>query len=117
MLKLDDLVALAKQGYKPSDVKELIELSKEASKEPETQTPPAEPAKEEPTPVQEPEQGKTAQATEEDDPKIIEYKKKLEEMEKKISDLQKANTHRDMSGQENNKSDAEVFAEAMRHFM
>ena len=35
MLNLNDIIALAKQGYKPADVKELIELSKtvEASEE------------------------------------------------------------------------------------
>ena len=27
-MKLDDIIALAKQGYKPGDIKELIELSK-----------------------------------------------------------------------------------------
>ena len=30
MLNLNDIIALAKQGYKPADVKELIELSKTA---------------------------------------------------------------------------------------
>ena len=28
-MKLDDIIALAKQGYKPNDIKELIELSKD----------------------------------------------------------------------------------------
>ena len=28
-MKLEDIIALAKQGYKPNDIKELIELSKD----------------------------------------------------------------------------------------
>lgn len=35
MLSINDIVALAKQGYKPADVKELIEMSKEDDKKPE----------------------------------------------------------------------------------
>ena len=35
MLNLTDIVALAKQGYKPNDIKELIELTKEAPAGPE----------------------------------------------------------------------------------
>lgn len=118
MLKLEDIVALAKQGYKPNDIKELIALSKEAEQEPQQ-----EPKEEKPTPSKEPEKEpeqeplKEPEKEPEEDPKIIEYKKKLEEMEKKLSDLQAANSHKDMSGKENTKSDSEVFAEAMRNFM
>ena len=32
-MKLDDIIALAKQGYKPNDIKELIELSKDEPKD------------------------------------------------------------------------------------
>ena len=75
MLKLDDIVALAKQGYKPSDVKELIELSKDSSEPEPTPTPDPEPTGED--------AGKDSKGIEEkkeeptpDDTKIVDYKER-----------------------------------------
>ena len=36
---LDDIIELAKQGYKPADIKELIELSKSEGPKPEDKKP------------------------------------------------------------------------------
>lgn len=115
MLNLNDIIALAKQGYKPSDVKELIELSQtveasEADQEqpkemPETEAEVKEAPKEE-------EQKESAQTAE-----IVDYKKKVEELEKKLSDLQKANTKQNADKSENKKSDAELFADVVKSFM
>lgn len=120
MIKLDDIVALAKQGYKPSDIKELIELSKEA------------PASEEKEPDQETEKenitdDKTPSDTvapekedkhsdDQEASKVVDYKKKVEELEKKISDLQKANTRKNVADTDE-KSDSEVIADLMKSFM
>ena len=46
-MTLTDIIALAKQGYKPGDIKELIEIAKTAEHEDKTE-PPVEPAKTEP---------------------------------------------------------------------
>ena len=54
MMTIADIIALAKQGYKPGDIKELIELAKTVpepepeKKEPEKKEPESEPEKKEP---------------------------------------------------------------------
>ena len=55
-MKLEDIIALAKAGYKPSDIKELVKLA-EKPKEPEDPKDPKEPEEPEetPTPTKEPE--------------------------------------------------------------
>lgn len=116
MLNLNDIIALAKQGYKPSDVKELIELSKtveasEPDQEQPTETP--EEVKEAPKEAPKEEEKKEgAQAAE-----IVDYKAKVEELEKKLSDLQKANTKQNADKSEDKKSDAELFADVVKSFM
>ena len=114
MLNLNDIIALAKQGYKPSDVKELIELSQtveasQADQEQPTETPEEAEAIEAP---KEEEKKDGAQAAE-----IVDYKAKVEELEKKLSDLQKANTKQNADKSENKKSDAELFADVVKSFM
>lgn len=116
MLKLDDIFALAKQGYKPSDIKELIELSKEAEAEA-SKAQQATEEKEDSTPshtVAEP--SESAPIEEAEDPKIVDYKQKVEELEKKLSDLQKANTLRNIADTDA-PSDSEVVADLMKSFM
>ena len=121
MLKLDDIVALAKQGYKPADVKELIELSKSTDVAPDSSDDAADtgntsaPAEEEKK-NEEASKGMIVDAAPEDD-KVIDYKKKVEELEKKIQDLQKANTRKNIADTDDNKSDSEVFADVMKSFM
>lgn len=124
MLKLDDIVALAKQGYKPADVKELIELSKasedsdqkEELPKPEENKPTKDDGKKEelPTPEQQPSQGTVA--NEPSDDQVVDYKKKVEELEAKLAELQKANTRKNIADTDE-KSDFDVFADAMKSFM
>ena len=121
MLKLDDIVALAKQGYKPADVKELIELSKSTDEAPTSSEDvadtgkPSTPAEEDKKP-EEASKGTVTDDSSEDD-KVIDYKKKVEELEKKIQDLQKANTKKNIADTDDSKSDSEVFADVMKSFM
>ena len=121
MLKLDDIVALAKQGYKPADVKELIELSKSTDAAPDSSedvadTGAASTETEDNKKTEEASKGTIADDTSED-VKVIDYKKKVEELEKKIQDLQKANTHQNIADHDDNKSDSDVFADVMKSFM
>ena len=104
MLSIKDVVSLAKAGYKPADVKELIELSKEEPKE-------------EPAPVAAPEakteevpaEGTTA-AGEPKEPEI-DYKVKYEEL---LEANRKAALTRDNSGTEpQQKSAEEIVNEAL----
>ena len=86
-MKFSDILALAKNGYSPKDIKDLLAL--------------ADP--EEPEQKQEPEQ------PEDKDAKII-------DLEKKIAELQKLNTTKDLSDKKQ-QSDDDIFKELMKEFM
>jgi hypothetical protein len=118
MLNLTDIVALAKQGYKPNDIKELIELTKEA---------PAEPTSDEqPKPDEKPAENKPEEEEKKDgeaSPDQLDYKEEVEklkaqlqETENKLSKLQKENVRRNADTGDK-KPDAEAFADVMRSFM
>lgn len=92
-MKLTDIIALAKQGYKPTDIKELLALAepddKTANDEPET------PEKEEPI------KDKEQVADEPETPENNEpdYKALYEESQKALKEAQKKNRS-DQSGHE-----------------
>lgn len=104
MLSIKDVVSLAKAGYKPADVKELIEMSKEEpapKEEPKEQAPKEDPK--EPAPKEEPKE----------DPKEpeIDYKTKYEEL---LEANRKAALTRDNSGSEpQQKTAEEIVNEAL----
>lgn len=122
MLNLTDIVALAKQGYKPNDIKELIELTKEAPEgkpeEQEKQPEPEEPRKpSEDKPKEEEKKDGNASADQLDYKEEVEkLKAQLQETENKLSKLQKENTRRN-ADTDDKKSDAEAFADVMKSFM
>ena len=103
MLSIKDVVSLAKAGYKPADVKELIELSKEV---------PAE----EPAPVApevKTEEAPAADASAAGEPKEpeVDYRAKYEEL---LEANRKAALTRDNSGTESQqKSAEEIVNEAL----
>ena len=117
-LKLTDIIELAKQGYKVSDIKELLALEVPDSHNPdpedgERKTEDTKPAKEEP------------EESKEDKPDDVDYKKMYEdskrqqdELAKKLEESQKANTSKDMSGSKpDEKSDIDLVNELARSFM
>ena len=121
-MNLSDIIALAKQGYKPADIRELIALGNEQEKQkqpdpqpdPEPNTPPAPVA--EPVPEQEPvtaERPPEAAAAAADkntsDPQI-------EDLKRQIAELQSANARRGQpdGGQ---KSNEEILAEMAKGFV
>lgn len=122
MLNLADIVALAKQGYKPSDIKELIELTKEAPEgKPEDQG--EQPKPEEP---EKPSEDKPKEEEKKDDAasgqldykeEVEKLKAQLQETENKLTKLQKENVRRNADTDENKQSDAEAFADVMKEFM
>lgn len=119
MLNLTDIVALAKQGYKPNDIKELIELTKEAPAGPETD--------EQPKPDEKPAEDKPEEEEKKDgeaSPDQLDYKNEVEklkaqlqETENKLLKLQKENVRRNADTDDNKQSDAEAFADVMKEFM
>ena len=120
-LNLADIIALAKQGYKVSDVKELIALASSEDTDSAAQEQPQDEKKEEPQEsVKEPTQEKEPQKSTKDhadDNAINEYKKKIEELEDKISRLQKDNVSKDNSNNPPGKSDEEILDDITRSFM
>lgn len=119
MLNLTDIVALAKQGYKPNDIKELIELTKEAPAQTETEVQPTtEEAPAEDKPKEEEKKDGEASTDQLDYKEEVEkLKAQLQETENKLSKLQKENVRRNADTDENKKSDAEAFADVMKSFM
>ena len=90
-MNLSDIIALAKAGYKPNDIKELIELGKEA------QTSGVEkPAEAEPKEAAQPDPEKTvekpAPAVTGETDKIKELEAQLAQVRKDLETAQKSNT-------------------------
>ena len=122
-MNLSDIIALAKQGYKPSDIRELIALRNEQEKQkqpdpqsdPEPNTPPApvaEPAPEqEPVPVERPPEATVDAADNNTSPDP-----QIEDLKRQIAELQAANARRGQpdGGQ---KSNEEILAEMAKGFV
>lgn len=119
MLNLTDIVALAKQGYKPNDIKELIELTKEAPAEaPSEVQPTTEEAPAEDKPTEDNQKDGEASSDQLDYKEEVEkLKAQLQETENKLSKLQKENVRRNADTDEHKQSDAEAFADVMKSFM
>lgn len=89
-LSLNDIVALAKAGYKPSDVKEIISMNTDNDTPVENK--PSEPVTEEPTAVTESENvTQQPEETKKEPEEVLQYKKQIEELQKKLQDAQQAN--------------------------
>lgn len=119
MLNLTDIVTLAKQGYKPNDIKELIELTKEAPAEAKSEVQPTTeevPAENKPTEDNQ-KDGEASNDQLDYKEEVEKLKAQLQETENKLSKLQKENTRRNADNDENKKSDAEAFADVMKSFM
>ena len=92
-MNIADIIALAKQGYKPSDIKELIAMAEpEKPIDPPAQDPTTEPPE---GPAQEkPEDAPNASATV---PKESTQPEQMKALEKKIEELQEQNRRQDVS--------------------
>lgn len=108
MLSLKDIVDLAKAGYKPADVKELIELTQARVTEP-TAEPVTEPVTE---PVAEPVTEPATEPVTEPTPEQLENEK----LKKQIEELQLANTRKPVQ-QPDKPSDEEVISDFVKSFM
>lgn len=115
-LGIKDIIALASAGYKPSDVKELLNIEAQAE---EKKTDPA-PSSEENAPSEQPptENGQKDvsqdQAGSENKEDNVDYKLKYEETLKELQKLQKENVRADQSKNiEKPKELSEILAEIM----
>lgn len=96
-ITLNDIVALAKQGYKPGDIKELISLSEKADADKPEEQQKAAGAIDEPKPAdseaKEPtENAQPANAEQKDD---VDYKKLYEQSQSDLKKAQEANIKKD----------------------
>ena len=114
MLTIKDIVELAKAGYKPAEVKELLELSKsEDNKEvPEDNKEAPEDKKEEPK-----EKKEVPEDKKEDEDKDIDYKSLYESTKKELDKAQKENRKKDISSDEDNKTDEDILKDLFKEFM
>lgn len=107
-MKFSDILALAKNGYSPKDIKDLLALADPEEPEQKQEQDPEQKQEPDPEQKQEPEP-EQKQEPEDKDAKII-------DLEKKIAELQKLNTTKDLSDKKP-KSDDDIFNELMREFM
>lgn len=111
MLNIKDIVDLAKAGYKPSDVKELITLTQQTQTQ--VTEPTAEPVTEPVTePVAEPVTEPATEPVTEPTPEQLENEK----LKKQIEELQLANTRKPVQ-QPDKPSDEEVISDFVKSFM
>lgn len=115
-MKLTDIIDLAKQGYKPADIKELVAISDSTE-----QPAPDEPAQEQEVKATE---VKEKEAVVTDTSEIDDYKKLIDEMsaklkdtEEKLSKLQHENVRQNIADTEDTRSSVDIFNDAMRNFM
>jgi len=120
-LGFKDIIDLAKAGYKPGDVKELLQIAneqKEAAQEvpvivPKEETQPEEQKAAEPASEAQPEQ---ADALKELQNQVETLRKQSDEKDKLIKQIQKDNASRNIKT-ENTKSEDDVLADIARSFM
>lgn len=111
---LTDIIALAKAGYSPKDIKDLIALSEPTPQASETPDPEPEKKPEPETPsIEDP--TKEIPAIDEKS-NVINYEEKVKELEAKIAEMQKENVSKDISGSET-KSDDDFLADLVRKYM
>ena len=109
-MKFTDILELAKQGYTPKDIKELLELNVSDNSE---EKPPEEVRTEEAATDAPNEQNDEATREREE---VLDYKKLYEESQEKLKKAQKENINQNISNP-NQKSNEDIINELARSFM
>lgn len=120
-ITFSDIVALAKQGYKPSDIKELLNMQipaatndpGEGGQKAEENEPPKENPEEPDKEVVNPPEEKKAEATND---KKDDVAKENEELKKKLAEAQQANINKDNSNVPK-KTNTEIINDLALNFM
>lgn len=112
-MKFSDILSLAKQGYTPQDIKDLMALSEDKGSDGEDEQKDHEDVQ---TPPDHDKSEPDAQPDSDEGADDFDYKKLYEAEQEKTAKLQKMVLSADLSGKDD-KSDADVFAETMRLFM
>ena len=112
-MTLNDIITLAKQGYKPADIKELIQMAEGQDDAPQVEQVAISTQSEEPESEETPIVEDAAQAPEVE--QSVDYKKLYEEEKKKVETIQQSNVKKNIQGNET--SDIDVFNELAKSFM
>ena len=113
IMKFSDILALAKQGYSPQDIKDLLALATE-----DTQTgTEGEAAEPEKAPATEPEADEPAAEPQGGADPETEESDRIKELESKVKDLQESNTRRARPEEPKRESDEQILADMARRFM
>lgn len=112
-MKLTDIIALAKQGYTPGDIRELLAIAEE------TTSAPAEEGAPEPEIPQaaEPAPNEPAAAAQSAAPDPDAKDEKIAALEAKVASMQAENTRRARPEEKPQKTEAELLEEMARKFM
>lgn len=108
-MKLGDILALAKQGYKPGDIRELLELA-QSTEEPE---PKDEAAK---LPDQDKDEPDHAEPPVDYEALYKEQLAKTEELTKTVAEIQKANLDALKNTGDNKDTDESIFLDALKNW-
>lgn len=113
-MKFDDIVALAKQGYKPADIRELLAISTESKEvdEPATSDEDSQPATGENAETKKPEE-KKPEETKETEP---DYKALYEKSQEDLKKAQSFNVNKSVE-KENKKSIDDQLLEMMENLL
>lgn len=112
MLNIKDIVDLAKAGYKPADVKELIAMTQAQVTDPVTEPEPAQVTEPLAEPVTEPVIEQVTEPEPEPNPEQIENQK----LKEQIAEMQLANTRKGLPMPER-RSDEDVISDFVKSFM
>ena len=112
-MKLTDIIALAKQGYTPADIKELLTLATEETQT-ETESEASEKAK---GPVIEPEPEEPAEGPQGGAEPETGESVKIKELQSKVQDLQESAARRARPEEPKRESDEQILADMARRFM
>ena len=111
---LKDIISLALQGYKPGDIKELIEIAKDASAasepEPETELAKDEPEPDKPEPKKEDPEPKKDGLSE-----VDQLKAEIISLQEKIKEMQSDNINKEVEGKKP-LTDEEKFEELVKNY-
>ena len=112
-MKLTDIIALAKQGYTPADIKELLTLATEETQT-ETESEASEKAK---GPVKEPEPEEPSEGPQGGADPETEESVKIKELQSKVQDLQESAARRARPEEPKRESDEQILADMARRVM
>lgn len=111
-MNFSDVLAFAKAGWTPADVKEMMKATTEEQPKDEGSLDAQENVSRET--LVDSEQPKEEIQKEQED---IDYKALYEAEQKKVKELQNANIKRDIKGEQDNKTDDDIVADFVRSFM